>query len=128
MKETLTEFATTEAPPLRSEVLALLRAIPLFSGFTDEALHSIDGAEERRFAAKEEVSPQGSTERKFYILLEGLLRVFYTAPEEEVEHVMATVHPGASFGEVQLLTGFPSTSTMRAAEPSVLLCLTEDLF
>ena len=128
MAESLTELAKSEAPPLRPEILALLRAFPLFADFGEEALHCMDGAEERRFAPEDEVSPQGSTKREFYILLEGSLRVFYLAPEEETEHLMATVHPGASFGEVQLLTGFPSTSTMRAAEPARVLCLTEDLF
>ena len=128
MEETLTEPATNVPTPLCPETLALLRAVPLFADFSDEALHSMDGAEQRRFTPEQEVSPQGSTTREFYILLEGSLRVFYTAPEEDVEHLMATVPPGSSFGEVQLLTGFPSTSTLRTAEPSLVLCLTEDLF
>ncbi len=128
MAETLTEPAKTAAPPLRAEVIALLRSTSLFAGVSEEALHCLDGAEERRFASDEQVSAQGSTKREFYILLEGSLRVFYTAPEEETEHVMATVYPGASFGEVQLLTGFPSTSTLRTVGSALVLCLTEDLF
>ena len=129
MHEASLESANRETPsPPRPEVLALLRATSLFSGLNEEALQSLTGAEERRFTPGEQVSPQGSTAREFCLLLEGSLHIYYTAPDQDAEHLMATIHPGASFGEVQLFTGFPSTSTMRAAEPSLVLRLTEDLF
>ena len=130
MAETLAQLANAEvpAPPLRPELLASLRAMPLFAELDDETFQMMNGAEERRFAPEEEVSAQGSTVREFCILVEGVLHVFYGAPEDGTELLVATIHPGASFGEVQLLTGFPSTSTMRAAESSLVLCLNEDLF
>ena len=129
MAETLAQLTKPEAPPpLRPELLASLRAIPLFAELDDETLQAMNGAEERRFAPGEQVSPQGSTVREFCVLLEGTCHVFYAAPEEELGILVATNHPGTSFGEVQLLTGFPSTSTLRAAEPSLVLCLNEDLF
>ncbi len=129
MAESLAQLAKTEAPALlRPDILALLRALPLFAELDDQTLQAMNGAEQRSFAPEEQVSPQGSTAREFCVLLEGTLHVFYTAPEEGTELLVATIHPGASFGEVQLLTGFPSTSTLRAAEPSRVLCLNEDLF
>ena len=128
MQETSLEPVPIEAPLLLPDILALLRHTSLFAGLEDQALHSLGAAEQRRFHPQEQVMAQGSVKREFCVLLQGALHVFYTAPEDESELLVASLFPGASFGELQLLTGFPSTSVLRAAEPSLILCLGEDLF
>ncbi len=128
MAQTLTELANTEAAPLRPELQALLSANPFFACLEGRPVTFLNGAQERHFAPDEIVSPQGSTQREFYLLLQGSVHVFYNASENDTAHLMATLPIGTSFGEVQLLTGFASTSTVRAAEHSIFLCLTEDLF
>ncbi len=128
MNETFTELAKTETAPLRPDLLAWFRGSSFFASLDHKTLGFLNDAEERRFASDEVVSPQGNTKREFYILLQGSVRVFYATSEEGIAHLMATLPPGTSFGEVQLITGFPSTSTVRAAEDSLFLYLTEELF
>jgi CRP-like cAMP-binding protein len=58
------------------------------------------------------VVQQGEPGQRAYILLDGRAEVVVETPEGQV--VLATLGPGAVFGEMALLTGRPRSATVRA--------------
>lgn len=77
-------------------------------------------AKETRFAPGTVVMREGEEGQAFFLLLTGMLRVEAADFADQSRHV-ATLMPGAVFGEIAALTGEPRTATITAAADSVAL-------
>lgn len=95
-----------------------LASVRLFSGCNKKELALISRAsEEIRVPAGKVLCEQGKPGYEFYLILEG---------EAEVRRnnkLVATLGPGASFGELALLTRLPRNATVEAATDLNLLVL-----
>ena len=87
----------------------LLRNVPLFSGLDDSELESLaDEFNERRFSAGDTIALEGEGGLMFFVVDEG-----EAAVEVHGEEV-ATLGPGAHFGEIALIDRRPRTATVTA--------------
>jgi CRP-like cAMP-binding protein len=108
--------------------LAVLREIPLFAVLTAEQIAEVALQLRRRDAiAGETIIRQGEPGDEFYVILEGMAEVTAEDGAGLPRHV-ATLGALDCFGEVALLDGVARTATVRALEPTVLLCLSEAEF
>lgn len=60
----------------------------------------------------------------FYILIEGVMRVFYP---EQPDMVISTVGPGQVIGEMSFVEGLPASASVKAEERCMLLMIPFDL-
>jgi len=110
-------------PPRRETILDRLRAVPLLEGCTAEELDRIATlAEEIEVPAAEVLTHEGARETFFYIIATG------TATVTLEGRTLATLGPGAFFGEMALLTHGPRTATVTADTAMQLLRLDERSF
>jgi NTE family protein len=91
----------------------LCGAASFFHGLDDEALALI-GARLRpaRFAAGETVIAQGQRHGRLLVVTSGTAQVSVAGAAEN--EVVRWIAPGATVGEISLLTGQPATATVRA--------------
>ena len=88
----------------------LLRNIRLFSDLDEKDLESLaDEFNERRFAAGDTIALEGEGGLMFFVVESGEATV-----EVQGEEV-ATLGPGASFGEIALIDRRPRTATVTAS-------------
>ncbi|MDQ3491957.1 MAG: cyclic nucleotide-binding domain-containing protein, partial [Chloroflexota bacterium] len=93
---------------------ALLEKVELFSGLSRIVLARIAASlDPVDFADHEAACAQGDPGDSMYIVSSGALGVFLS-PDGETETRVATMGPGACFGEMALLTGEPRSATVRA--------------
>jgi CRP/FNR family transcriptional regulator, cyclic AMP receptor protein len=87
----------------------VLRNVPLFAGLGTRELEQIaDTMRERRFAAGDALTEEGSTGAGFFVVETG---------EADVEvggEARGSIGPGDYFGEIALLTGSERTATIVA--------------
>jgi NTE family protein len=69
--------------------------------------------ERRRFPAGAVIVAEGETPPVVYVLQSGTAEIFYVA-RAGVEHVVTTIDPGGTFGEMSLLTGDAAPAAVRA--------------
>lgn len=86
-----------------------------------------DVIERKVFAEDEVVFKQGSTGRTAFIIQKGSVDIIHTTPEGE-EKKLANVGTGAIFGEMALIDDKPRMATARAAEPTTVILVTEQMF
>lgn len=87
----------------------LLRNVSLFSGLDDRELESLaDEFNERRFSAGDKIALEGEGGLMFFVLESGEASVEIHGEE------VATLGPGASFGEIALIDRRPRTATVTA--------------
>jgi CRP-like cAMP-binding protein len=88
---------------------ALLRNVRLFSDLDERDLESLaDEFNERRFSAGDKVALEGEGGLMFFVVDSGELDV------EVHGEPVATMGPGASFGEIALIDRRPRTATVTA--------------
>ena len=110
-------------PLRRATVLDRLKAVPLLEACTAEELNRIATlAEEIEVPAAEVLTHEGEREALFYIVATG------TATVTREGRKLATLGPGAFFGEIALLTHGPRTATVTADTAMKLLRLDERRF
>lgn len=86
-----------------------LAKVPMFSACTKKELQLLGrAAEDIDFAAGTDVITQGTTGREFYVIAEG------TAEVRRDGSTVATLGPGAWFGELSLLDKAPRNATVTA--------------
>ncbi len=87
-----------------------LRNVPLFQGLEGRELEEIaDSMQERRFAAGDTVTKEGTGAAGFFIVEEGQADVTVEGQPRR------TLGPGDYFGEIALLTGSERTATITAS-------------
>lgn len=106
----------------------ILGSIPLFQALpAAERSEIIDMMRPRDVKPPETIVWIGDPGNDFYLIHSGALAV--SCPDETGKEVkLATLGPGAFFGEISLLDGGPRTATVRAEQPSRLLALGREDF
>jgi small-conductance mechanosensitive channel/CRP-like cAMP-binding protein len=122
---------SAELPPPGPNAAAQTRARAMLAG-TD--LFGLLSDEERRglaevspihaFGAGESIVRQGDEGRSAYVVCKGRVRVSLDPGDAE----LATLEPGAYFGEMSLLTGEPRTATVRAVGDCEVMEVASDQF
>jgi CRP-like cAMP-binding protein len=105
-----------------------LERVQLFAGLDRTALERLaTGLRTRRFRRNEVLFHQGDPGDSLFIVTSGAVKI--TLPSEDGdEAILATVRPGAFFGELALLDGAPRSATAVAMEPTETLVLPRDRF
>lgn len=94
---------------------ARLRAIPLFSGLSDDALSALgEQVMRERYGGGEDIVRQGDPGDTLYIIHKGQVDVLLS-DEAGNERRVNTLNEGDYFGEMALLAGEPRTATVRTA-------------
>lgn len=102
----------------RDERSALLAATPLFAGIDTSGLERIgDRVVEVGFAPDQVIVRQGEVGTGFFVVASGGVRVVRDG------RTIATLGPGAFFGELSVLDGRPRTAQVIASEPTLCLAL-----
>lgn len=121
--------ATAMSMPVRRYEL---RQSALFTGLSTEAVRALlDGCETVAFEAGERLTIEGELDRTVYLLASGYTEVVKaraTGEGGEGALAVATMGPGALFGEVPLLLGGRRSATVRALTTGVAYVLSPDAF
>jgi CRP-like cAMP-binding protein len=111
------------AMPGRSEYLAHLAALPLFSACSKRELQKIARAgDEIEVEAGRVVVDQGEAGREAFVIIEGKAAV------RRSDRKIATLGPGDHFGELALLDRGPRTAAIVAETPMRLFVLSSREF
>jgi putative peptide zinc metalloprotease protein len=132
LEEQLVLDALTAHPDARAElervaeefvVASFLKQATPFAGLSAQQVRALAGRLERlTLPTGTEVFRQGEPGDRCYLLRSGRVEVVL-AGDDGTERAIATLRPGALFGEAALLTGLPRNATVRVLEPSELLAL-----
>ena len=121
------ELTEAVATGMTEDLMTELRSVPILSSLKDEELRCLGGLKVVKMHAGDFVIRQGESQRYFWILLEGELRLTQNLSSgREITHHVYTA--GATFGELSLLANIPPTNNIRADGPARLLQLNEDGF
>ena len=109
------------------ERLELLGTVPLFAGLSRRQLGKLNvKLFEKHYRAGEAIFREGDPGNALFIVLEGKVAITHGA--DGVEKPLATLTPGAYFGELALIDDQPRFATARAEENSVLRILYKSHF
>lgn len=101
--------------------LEVITGSHLFKSLDEEGRERLmKGAARVSFDAGKIVVREGDPGEALYLLRKGEVEVFTLRDGERIH--LATLGPGACFGEVALLSGRPRTATVVAKEDCTLLC------
>ncbi len=105
-----------------------LERVQLFAGLDRATLERLaTGMRTRRFRRNEVLFHQGDPGDSLFIVTSGAVKIMLPS-EEGDEAILATVRPGAFFGELALLDGAPRSATAVALEPTETLVLPRERF
>jgi signal transduction histidine kinase len=111
----------------QESLLASMRRIPVFEDLQANTVECLQRAELIEADTGDRVLEQGELARWFWILIEGGLRVEFSAPDGSRRTI--AIHRGSeTFGEVPLLAGSPNRADCVISQTSRLLRLDEDSF
>jgi len=109
-----------------SGMLNFLKMLDIFKALTDQELKRLADSAVREVHIKgRKIVNQGEEGDSFYILAEGLLKV-YIRDERGKDQEIARIGPGSCFGEMSLLTGAPRSATVQAEIDSVVYLITRE--
>ncbi len=101
---------------------ATLQGVPLLAGASEEALADLAAdARPFRLLAGDWLLREGDKAEDLYVVVRGRLRVVAQSGSEE--RTLRILGPGASIGELALLTGAPRSASVQAVRDSTLLRL-----
>ncbi len=107
--------------------LELLAKVPLFAGLSRRQLGKLlVKLFEKEYEAGETIFPEGEPGKALFIVLDGSVSICRAGLGGE--HRIATLGPGAYFGELALIDDHPRLATARAEEDSALLILYKSHF
>lgn len=92
---------------MSEEMLAHLRAVPLFAGLKDRQLRDVLERTREVEHAGGEIVEEGQKGVGFHLILEGAATVLQNG------EVRRTLGPGDYFGEISLIDGKPRSATIR---------------
>jgi len=100
-------------PGLSQSEFEIVRGTPLFAGLPDESVNDIlQGARLKSYQRGEMLFLRGDPVDRFFVLLDGWIKVFRDTPEGE-QSVVAVMKPGESFAQAAIFTGrttFPASA------------------
>ncbi len=104
-----------------------MRSNPLFAGWPEELCHTVSEAfTPVSVPAGEEILPQGRRAHALYLLLRGRCTAFHQHVDGH-ETPYPEMAEGDVFGEISLLRDQPTTASVRATTPCVLLKLEREV-
>lgn len=107
----------------RNDSSALLAAVPLFSACSKKELQALaKRSEERAVAAGTEIVREGAAGDAFYVIVSGEAEVVRSGD------LVATIGPGAFFGDLALLDMAPRNATVTAKTDMQLVVLRQREF
>jgi len=107
--------------------LHLLEKVSLFSGLSRRQLGKLlVKLFEKAYQPGETIFSEGEPAKALFIVLHGRVSILHSG--KEGEESVATLTPGAYFGELALIDDLPRSATARADEPSALLILYKSHF
>jgi len=96
--------------------VAELESAKLFQGLASEDLQNLRrNAQERRFAASEEIFGEGSPGDGVYVIAEGCVEIAYRVDAKQ-RRVFSRLGPGEIFGEMAVIENLPRSAAAIAAE------------
>ena len=103
---------------MTDDVVARLKAVPLFKGMSEKDLKPIAAScVEVTRDPGDEITTEGKDGIAFFLMVEGAAEVFQSGQRQRA------LGPGDHFGEISLIDGGPRTATVTITEPSKLLGL-----
>jgi CRP-like cAMP-binding protein len=100
-------------------IVEMLNQIPIWSGLSNQDLHSIVRlAKDLRYDAGEVIVKKGESGVGFYLILDGSVEV------KSGETLLSKLGRGQFFGEMSVLDDEPRSADVIAVEPSRCLALT----
>jgi len=107
---------------LVSEILGVLRSIPIFKPLPDPALEQLArDSSLLRYAGGEVLVRQRDIGDSLYIIQSGCVEVTVCAGEGHKPMKVAELGPNSFFGEMSLLTGDPRSATVTAREETIVV-------
>jgi CRP-like cAMP-binding protein len=107
--------------------LRLLEKVALFDGLSRRQLGKLlVKLFEKHYEAGETIFSEGDPGKALFIVFRGKISIFHSGGEGETS--IATLSPGAYFGELALIDDHPRFASARAEEPSLLLILYKSHF
>jgi CRP/FNR family cyclic AMP-dependent transcriptional regulator len=107
--------------------LQFLEKVPLFAGLSRRQLGKLlVKLFEKEYGAGETIFLEGEPGKALFIVLDGTVSICRAGPGGE--HRLATLDPGAYFGELALIDDHPRLATARAEEDAALLILYKSHF
>ena len=98
----------------------------LFKGLSQRSLERLSSiGKEEAYAREEVIFQEGDPGNKFYLVLEGAVRISRTVPGMG-EEALAVMRPVVSFGEMSIIQDAPRSADARAHEESRLLVFSKD--
>ena len=109
-------------------ILESLAAIPFFAGLDPAALERLAGTmRARRFRRGEVIFHLGDPGDALFVIVSGEVKISLPS-ETGDEAILATLQPGAVFGELALLDGAPRSATASALSATETIVLPRDRF
>jgi DASS family divalent anion:Na+ symporter len=111
------------------EPARVLSGVPLFAGLDRVTLAKLAAHLERvRFEPGEIVYREGDPGDAFYVVLHGTFSDYVGSPDAGVDRRLSTRGPGATFGDIALLSNRPRSTTVRAETAAEALRLERGRF
>lgn len=76
----------------------------------------------KKFTAKTAVLFQDDPSDSLYVVLSGSAKIYRTS-EDGTDHILATLRPGDTFGEMAMIEGLPRSASVEAVEDTEMLYL-----
>jgi CRP-like cAMP-binding protein len=112
----------------KPEAIASLRAIPMFSGVSDEALESIASLLiERSFPKHKTIVEEGAPGDYMYIIVEGRVKVTKLSGDGR-EKILELLEVGDFFGEMSLFDEAPRSASVKGLSRVRILALARNDF
>ncbi len=114
------EPASMQAEPLVSEIAVILRRVPVFKPLTNREVDKLAGRARRViYGPHDRIVIQGDKGASLFVVEAGFVEVLVREADGH-DIAVATLEPGAVFGEAALLTGVERTATVRSTGESIL--------
>ena len=112
--------ASLQAEPQVSDIAAILRRVPVFKPLTNREVDKLAGRARRViYGPHDRIVIQGDRGASLFVVETGFVEVLVRQADGS-DISVATLEPGAVFGENALLTGVERTATVRSMGESIL--------
>lgn len=112
--------ASVQAEPQVADIVAILRRVPVFKPLTNREVDKLAHRARRViYGPHDRIVIQGDRGASLFVVDTGFVEVLVRQSDGH-DIAVATLEPGAVFGEAALLTGVERTATVRSMGESVL--------